>query len=81
MKIRRFITIAKRHNINNEFYVFGLIHGIQIALCDLDLSKSLDCEMFKDNVMYITDTTENRYDTFRKMVETIYPGLCEFDKK
>lgn len=75
----RFTTILKRGQINNEMYVIGLIHGLQIALCDID-SETLgyDCEMFEKFVYYVTDTTQDKFDIFRKTVEKIHPGLCEF---
>lgn len=80
MENKQFITFAKRNYIGNELYVFGIIHGLQIALCDEDLQHSLDCEVFPNKVIYVTNTTQEKYDVFCKMVETIYPGLCEFNK-
>lgn len=83
MENKRFITFAKRNYIGNalyELYVLGIIHGLQIALCDEDLQHSLDCEMFSNHVMFVTNTSQEKYDAFCKMVETICPGVCEFDK-
>ena len=79
MDIKRFMTIAKRGYIGNEMYAFGVIHGLQIAICDHDKKGfGYDCELFNDFCIFTTDTTRERYDKFREMVETIYPGLCEF---
>lgn len=78
--IKRFITKAKRNYIGNELYVFGIIHGLEIAICDSE-SKTLgwDCELFNNFCLFITDTTQERFDKFRKLVEAIYPGLCEYE--
>lgn len=72
MELKRFVTFAKRGYIGNELYVFGLIHGLQIALCDLNLTSSYDCELFDKFMMYTTDTTQDKYNAFRETVETIY---------
>ena len=79
MDIKRFMTIAKRGYIGNETHAFGVIQGLQIAVCDHDKKGfGYDCESFNDFCIFVTDTTQRRFNKFRKMVETIYPGLCEF---
>ena len=76
---QRFITIAKRGYIGNELYTFGVIQGIQIAICDYDKKYfGYDCELFCKFCIFQTFTTQERYNDFRKMVESIYPGLCDF---
>ena len=81
MDIKRFITIAKRGYIGNEMYVFGVIQGLQIAVCDYDKKCfGYDCELFSHSCRFVTDTTQERFNKFREMVETIYPGLCKFEE-
>lgn len=78
----RFRTIMKRGVINNEMYGIGIMHGLEIALCDIE-SETLgfDCDVFKDCVVFVTNTTLDNYKKFRDTVNKIYPGLCEFDEK
>lgn len=79
MDNKRFMTIAKRGYIGNEMHAFGVIHGLQIAVCDHNKKGfGYDCELFNDFCIFVTDTTQEQFDKFRKMVETIYPGMCEF---
>lgn len=78
---RIYTTFAKRNIIANELHVFGIILGIQLGLCnDID-DEVYDCELFENFTMFNVKTTDLKYDAFRKKVECIYPGLCEFDVK
>lgn len=82
MQTKRFITRAKTKYVGNELHVFGIIQGLQIAICDYDKkSFGYDCELYYGFCMFITDTTQERYDKFRSIVETLYPGLCHFECK
>lgn len=82
MGIKRFITKAKRGYIGNEMHAFGIIQGLQIAVCDYDKKDfGYDCELFNYSCRFVTDTTQERFDKFREMVETIYPGLCRFEEE
>ena len=77
--IKRFITKARRNYIGNEMYVFGMIQGLEIAICDHDKETlGCDCELFNNFCLFITDTTQERFDRFCNLLEAIYPGLCEY---
>lgn len=80
MEIKRFITTAKRGVIGNELHVFGVIQGLQMGICDQDIHKSFDCELFDTFCMFATETTQKHYDKFRSQVEIAYPGLCIFEE-
>ncbi|MBQ0089498.1 MAG: hypothetical protein KBT27_09230 [Prevotellaceae bacterium] len=77
MNVSRYTTIVKRNVIDNEMFAFGIIQGIQIALCGLDntLTYGYDCELFEDIVIYRVDTTQDKYDIFYNTVKNIYPTL------
>lgn len=82
MEYKTFLTVAKRNEINNEMHVFGVIQGLQVAICDIDSpTLGYDCELFPDFMIYRTNTTKERYKKFREVVEKIYPGLCQFDNE
>lgn len=82
MEHKTFLTVAKRNEINNEMHVFGVIQGLQVAICDIDSpTLGYDCELFSDFMVYRTNTTYERYKKFREVVEKIYPGLCQFDNE
>lgn len=82
MEHKTFLTVAKRNEINNEMHVFGVIQGLQVAICDIDSpTLGYDCELFPDLMIYRTNTTKERYKKFRDVVEKIYPGLCQFDNE
>lgn len=79
MENKMFCTIAKRNYINNEMYVFGVIQGLQVAICDIDSpTLGYDCDLFTEVVIFRTNTTEKRYKKFSSIVEKKYPGLCQF---
>lgn len=79
MENKMFCTIAKRNYINNEVYVFGVIQGLQVAICNIDgPTLGYDCDLFPDVMIFRTNTTEKRYKKFRSIVEKKYPGLCQF---
>ena len=76
----RHITKMKRGKINSELLVVGTIHGLQIGICDLESDTlGYDCEVFDDFVLFVTDTSDDKYIKFKNAVEMIYPGLCEFN--
>lgn len=77
-KVKTFYTIVKRNYLSNELYAFGVIRGLEIGICDLTLKKTLDYEILPKFVLHKTETTQERFDTFRNTVEALYPGLCEF---
>ena len=82
MEHKTFLTVVKRNEINNEMHVFGVIQGLQVAICDIDSpTLGYDCELFPDLMIYRTNTTKERYKKFREVVEKIYPGLCQFDNE
>lgn len=82
MEHKTFLTVAKRNEINNEMHVFGVIQGLQVAICDIDSpTLGYDCDLFPDSMIYRTNTTKERYKKFREVVEKIYPGLCQFDNE
>lgn len=82
MEHKTFLTVAKRNEINNEMHVFGVIQGLQVAICDIDSpTLGYDCELFPDLMIYRTNTTKERYKKFSEVVEKIYPGLCQFDNE
>lgn len=74
--MNRYTTIVKRNVIANEMFAFGVIQGIQIALCLDDISTCCyDCELFEDVVIYRVDTTLEKYNVFNSVVKNIYPTL------
>lgn len=78
-EIKRFTTIAERNKMGNELYVFGVIQGLMMGICDPDCKTfRWDCEIFQDFCIFTIDTTQERFDRFRSFVEKIYPGLCKF---
>lgn len=49
MEHKTFLTVAKRNEINNEMHVFGVIQGLQVAICDIDSpTLGYDCDLFPD---------------------------------
>lgn len=78
---RIYTTFAKRNYIGNEMHVFGIVLGILIGICDDENSEVYDCELFDNFAMLNVKTSSLQYDKFRKKVESIYPGLCDFDER
>ena len=72
-KTNKYITWLKRGVLHNEMYVIGLIHGLQIGICDIS-SETLgyDCELFEDRVMFITETTMEKFELFKRTITNIY---------
>ena len=82
MENKLFCTIAKRNYINNEMYVFGVIQGLQVTICDIDSpTLGYDCVLLSEIIIFRTNTTEKRYKKFRSIVEKKYPGLCQFSNE
>lgn len=71
--VKRYFTWLKRGVLHNEMYVIGQIHGLQIGICDIS-SKTLgyDCELFEDRVMFITETTMEKFELFKRTITNIY---------
>lgn len=63
-------------------YVRGVIMGIQYVVCG---NGSVTTPLLGDNetgdVHFRVKCSEELYDSFAKIVEKKYPGLCEFDAK
>ena len=83
METRRFRTHigTKYAEKNRQLYVMWRINGIKTAICDYpNWDNYSNDEKFIYSTTVFTRCTEEQYETFKKIVETIYPGLCEFDE-
>ena len=57
------------------------VDGVKLGLCDLpNGGKAYTTMTLKDNVkIMIAECTEEQYELFKKTIEKLYPGLCEFN--
>lgn len=57
------------------------VDSIKLGLCDLpNGGKKYTTTTLKDNTkIIIAECTEEQYELFKKTIEYLYPGLCEFD--
>lgn len=57
------------------------VDGVKLGLCDLpNGGKEYTTMTLKDNAkIMIAECTEEQYELFKKTIEKLYPGLCEFD--
>jgi hypothetical protein len=57
------------------------VDGVKLGLCDLpNDGKEYTTMTLKDNAkIMIAECTEEQYELFKKTIEKLYPGLCEFD--
>lgn len=88
MESRVYTTIVTEHELFNGEYVLGRISGMLTSFCKEDpASKSgysqigyLEDGELVGRILRV-NTTEEKYDVFRKCVEELYPGVCRFDVK
>lgn len=78
--------IKKDHKFSDNDYVKGRITGIEYIVCfNGDIERAQDLGFahvhFEDGILLKTICTKRQYEKFSKLVETMYPGLCEFDYK
>ena len=67
-------------------YVCGRISGIHLCMCFNNPLDERNCPVgpyikFDKGMIIKTICTCERYDAFMNTVESLYPGLCEFNYK
>ena len=65
-------------------YIFGRINGIKYSICDVpNVCKELgSTKSSVSGIIFInTRCTNERYGTFKNIIEQMYPGLRTFDVK
>ena len=81
----RFIIYMKRNWFPSEMfelYSIGIIQGLIYGMCAVPCKTTLwDCERFNDFVMFPVDCTEEHCKETYELIESIYPGLCHYEKK
>lgn len=78
--MRKFYTfIKKEHKLGGMLYVQGRIHGFMTLICEEDQGIPSGIGVSESGTIFVTETTEEKYAKFKKVVEKHYPGLCEFD--
>lgn len=57
------------------------VDGVKLGLCDLpNGGKEYTTMTLKDNTkIMLAECTEEQYELFKKTIDYLYPGLCEFD--
>lgn len=81
MNKKEFMIIAKRGYWANEQYVFGVIQGLKMSICeDYDLHTTV-CELFPNCCIFCTKTTNDKFKKFKDIIDILYPGLCEYREK
>lgn len=82
MKTRRIKTLVKsNHALGNDGFVLGRIMGAMAVMCKEDPAEGLEfghgcCE---NGHIFVTETTDEKYEAFAKVIESWYAGLCIFD--
>ena len=74
---------AIEHAFNNE-YVRGRISGIAFMMFARKEPDSIGFAWLRHEDGYWEMTvrgTKKQYSSFRKLIEKLYPGLCEFDTR
>lgn len=82
METRRIKTLVRaEHKLGKDVFVRGRIMGAMAILCKEDPITGIEfgwgrCD---DGCIYLTETTDEKYEAFTKVIEGWYPGLCIFD--
>lgn len=76
--------VKKNHKFGDNKYVTGRIAGMMDAICCRNEEGYYEPELCLWHIPGVGDvmTTyceESKYESFKKLVEKNYPGLCEFD--
>lgn len=82
MKTRKIKTLVKSdHTLGKDMFVLGRIMGAMAVTCKEDPAKGLEfARGYCDNGhIFVTETTDEKYETFANIVENWYSGLCIFD--
>lgn len=82
MELKVFDTLVKEgHKLYND-YVRGRITGIAYMICDERKDACRPC-MIIDGIGYVFTLrcTQEQYDRLTKVIEDMYPDLCEFNWK
>lgn len=78
--------IKENHKLSGNPYVSGKISGIQNCICEYEVISN-DKPLFGSRyieglgTILVCRTTEGCYSNFIRIIEKMYPGLCEFDFK
>lgn len=62
-------------------YILGIINGVKLGVCDLPNGSKRYANKILDGgrILMRTECTEEQYNLFRLVIDSRYPGLCEFD--
>lgn len=82
METRLIKTLVKAdHTLGKDNYVLGRIMGAMAVMCKEDPATGLEfgrgcCEK---GAIFVTETTDEKYEAFSRVIENWYTGLCIFD--
>lgn len=73
--------LRKQHMFGYNKYVKGRISGISFVICGGMDSEDIPCANTLDDNGFVLRRlcTPKQYEEFTKIVEELYPELCEFD--
>lgn len=79
---KRIKTLVKsEHTLGKDLYVLGRIMGAMAVMCKEDPATGMEfgrgrCEY---GSIFVTETTDEKYEAFTYVIENWYPGLCIFN--
>lgn len=82
MENRRIKTLVKSdHALSKDNYVLGRIMGAMAVMCNEDPANGLEFGRGKteNGNIFVTETTNEKYEAFARVIESWYTGLCIFD--
>lgn len=71
--------IKKEHKLGGNTYVEGRLSGIQYVVCCKNIELQYAQIGIEEGTVLLTMCTPKQYEKFSKIVEELYPGLCEFN--
>jgi hypothetical protein len=83
MEKRLIKTLVKGdHKLGKDTYVLGRIVGAMAVMCKEDPAMGLElgrgyCK--NGDRIIVTETTDEKYETFIRVIESWYTGLCIFN--
>lgn len=82
METRKIKTLVKSdHTLGKDGFVLGRIMGAMAVMCKEDPAMGLEFGrgFCKCGNIFVTETTDEKYEAFTSVIENWYPGLCVFD--
>lgn len=82
---KKFYTLVKKdHKFGSNERIHGHIDAYKELICDgnkngIDEPGFAFADIPNVGAVYVTCCEPEQYDTFKKLVEKHFPGLCEFD--